>query len=380
MRKSVGTLYALGIAIAIAGVGVGQTPLTLTNTATGGPATATMSAGGQHSLDQQNAKVGGISCMFSTVSPVAYLPTQAALNPGSTGAGGPNATPGFTVQWWYKVSAPTTFGYLWGEVQWSSFRCFQNGAAGVGNVIIRGPLTDLTTTGAPLQNATDPQGWVHLALVVNSQANTSTWYVNGAQNASGPANITGQGTNLAHFGYDGSSGPGTCNFDDVRIYDWARTGPDIAADYLVSAGGFGPSGSPNTPDLGYYECEATTLRGSGTGNPGTTITFGLDAPQSPGLPYQMASSLGTGPIPIGSRSLRLSIDPLFTGSVGGTLPQVFVNYTGVIGASGRAGASLNIPPFQFLKGNTIHTAFVTFDPQAPQGVRSISSTYTFMIN
>ncbi len=380
MRKSVGIVYALGIAIAIAGAGVGQTPLTLTNTASGGPASATMTTGGVHSLDMQNARVGGISCMFSTSSTLAYLPTQAALNPASTGAGGANAAPGFTVQWWYKVTAPTTFGYLWGESTWGSFRCFQNGAAGVGNVIIRGPLTDLTTTGAPLQNATDAQGWVHFALVVDSQANTSTWYVNGAQNATGPANITGQGSNLAHFGYNASSGPGTCNFDDVRIYDWARTAADVAADYQISAGGVGPSGSPNTPDLGYYECESTILRGSGTGAPGSTITFGLDAPTSAGLPYQMASSLGTGPIPIGMRSLRLTIDPLFTGSIGGSLPQIFVNYAGVIGASGRAGASLNIPPFQFLKGNTIHTAFVTFDAQSPLGIKAISSTYTFAIN
>ena len=81
-----------------------------------------------------------------------------------------------------------------------------------------------------------------------------------------------------------------------------------------------------------------------------------------------------------TKALWGALDPLFSGSVSNTLPAVFVNFTGVVGASGRASGAINIPPFQFLKGNTINTAFVTIDANSPQGIKSISNTFTFMIN
>ncbi len=122
-----------------------------------------------------------------------------------------------------------------------------------------------------------------------------------------------------------------------------------------------------------------TIQGAGPGTPGTAMSFGLSSPKDAGLPYQVATSLGTGPTPIGQRSLGLTLDSLFAASVSGNLPTVFANYSGTIGASGSASAALNIPPFAVLKGITLHTAFVTFSGSAPLGVQSISNTFTFQI-
>jgi len=350
----------------------------LKNSATGGPPTVT-TVGTHHLIDSTNFKVGAASCLKNTASGVSYVPTKAALDPTSTGNGGKNAAPGFTIQWWYKPAAPTAFGYVWGDRGWTSFRCFQNGVAGTGNVIVRGPLTDLATTGAPLQNAIGPNGWVHLACVVDSKANTTVWYVNGKQNSTGPANITGKGTDFKCIG-DGTSSGTQGNFDDFRIYDWARTAADVAADYNTNAKGTGPSGSPNVPDLGYYECEPpTNLVASGSTQIGKTLALALSAASSANLPYQIGSSLGTGPIPIGGRNLGLSPDDLLVVTVSGLWPGIFSGYAGIMDAKGATKATINIPSIAGLVGTRIHTAFLTLSASAPAGVKEISNTVSFTI-
>jgi concanavalin A-like lectin/glucanase superfamily protein len=380
MRSTV-ILLAL-VFFVIAGIAPAQ--ITLLNSATGGPPSAT-TIGTAHSLDSKVFKIGTASCYRSSLaSGYSYLPTAAALDPLSSGMGGPGASPGFTIQWWYKPTTPTAFGYIWGDNPWSgsggTFRCFQNGAAGVGNVTTRGPLTASTSAGAPLQNATDPQGWLHLACVVNTGNNTVTWYVNGVLNVTGPANITGKGGDFKCMGYDGSTSACEGNYDDIRIYNWARTAADVAADYTRNAIGTGPSGSPNVPDLGYYECELPTrLVASGSPRPGGTVAFDLTASGSANLPYQLGSSLGTGPTPIGNRSLDLSVDNLLVVTVGGYLPAIFANYAGTIDASGKASASVVIPAIPALIGIRIHTAFVTLSASSPFGIKAISSTESFAI-
>lgn len=350
--------------------------ITLTNTATGGPATAT-TVGTAHSLDTMSFRIGTQSCAHAGTASN-YMPTAAALNPATSGNGGPGARAGFTIQWWQKVTQPTQFGYHWGEVGWSSFRCFQNGAAGTGNMIVRGPLTDLATTGAPLQNSLDPNGWIHFAVVVDSGANTTTWYVNGQPNATGMANITGSGTNFNALGYTSSCVPG--NYDDFRIYDWARAAGDIAADFQSPAVGAGPSGSPNTPDLGYYQCEPPTqLVLSGAPRPGSTVDLDMVSSASAGLTYQVGSSFSSGPIQIAGRQLGLGLDDLLVISVRGVLPSIFSNYAGAMSAQGRANAKLNIPNITALIGVRIYNAFLTLDPQSPGGVKAISGTQFFSI-
>ncbi len=253
---------------------VSTAQITLTNFASGGPAGAT-TVGGFHRIETAaaNVRVGRGSCeRRGATANAAYLPTGVALD--ATGNGGcAGARPGFTIQFWLKQDAAsaTTFGYLFGDAAWiggiGAFRCFQNGAAGVGNLLVRGPFSaQLATVGAPLTAAAG--GWVHIAFVYDGSLGAFVWYVDGQLNVTAAATVTpstaNRGVNLAMMGYDGSSADGVpgvgkspAHYDDVRIYDWARSGSDIATDYRSGAGGTGPSGCANTPDLGYYPCEST---------------------------------------------------------------------------------------------------------------------------
>lgn len=123
----------------------------------------------------------------------------------------------------------------------------------------------------------------------------------------------------------------------------------------------------------------STLTGSGPGRPGTAVSFLLNAPSQPGRAYQLASSLGTGPIAIDSRRLGLSVDALLIASTQGTLPTVFSGYAGVLSARGRGNAALNLPPIAQLVGLTIYNAFITVDAQAPSSVGLISNTWPFTV-
>jgi len=124
---------------------------------------------------------------------------------------------------------------------------------------------------------------------------------------------------------------------------------------------------------------STSLVGSGSGTPGSTIVFTLKAPTDGGLPYQMGSSLGNGPIPIDTRQLELSPDNLLVLSTSGLAPTIFQSYSGLLDAQGQATAKLAIPNFPILKGVRIYTAFLTLKAAAPSGVGSISPAFLFTI-
>jgi len=125
---------------------------------------------------------------------------------------------------------------------------------------------------------------------------------------------------------------------------------------------------------------AAHVVGSGSRWTGTTMTFTLSSVPDAGLPYQVASSLGNGPIPIDTRKLELTLDNLLLLSVSGLAPAVFQNYAGKLHAvSGTAQAQLDIPRVRLLKGLTVHTAFVTLKATAPSGVSSVSTPFTFTI-
>jgi len=123
----------------------------------------------------------------------------------------------------------------------------------------------------------------------------------------------------------------------------------------------------------------THLLASGASRPGSVVKLDLTALDSPGLPCQFGSSFGNGPLPIGGRKLGLSVDPLLQVSVGGLWPGVFRNYAGRVSGSGKAQAAIAIPAIHLLVGLTIHTAAVTWNPQAPHGVQAIANTVSLTI-
>ncbi len=117
----------------------------------------------------------------------------------------------------------------------------------------------------------------------------------------------------------------------------------------------------------------------GSPRPGKTVTLHLTATGDSGLAYQVGSSLGNGPLPVGQRTLGLSPDTMLVLSVSGHLPQLFSGYVGLIAATGQAQAAIHIPNIPPLVGIRIYSAFVTLDPAAPLGIRSISNTAMFTI-
>jgi hypothetical protein len=147
----------------------------------------------------------------------------------------------------------------------------------------------------------------------------------------------------------------------------------------------GPSFTYNPPSFpGPYgsfvaKIAEASILASGTGRIGTAVTLSVQANDDPGFAYQVGTSLGTGPIPIDTRSLNLSPDGLLFVSTSGFWPGIFSGYRGVIDAQGQAQATINIPNVTALIGTRLHTAFVSLDPAAPSGIRSISNADSFTI-
>ena len=124
---------------------------------------------------------------------------------------------------------------------------------------------------------------------------------------------------------------------------------------------------------------AATMAASGTPRPGATVNLVLTAANDAGLFYQAGSSLGTGPILVGNRRIGLSPDLLLQVSAGNLWPWIFTNYRGTLDQRGQAAPAIHFPNLPALIGTRIHTAFLTLDPAAPSGIRSISDTLTFSV-
>jgi hypothetical protein len=123
----------------------------------------------------------------------------------------------------------------------------------------------------------------------------------------------------------------------------------------------------------------TLLEGPSAVHTGGTVAFDLTASDDVGLLYQVASSFGTGPISIDARKIHLSADPLLYLSTWNVFPGLFVNYAGRVSPHGNSTAFINLPKASALIGVRMHSAFVTLDPAAPSGVKSISNTSSLTI-
>lgn len=136
----------------------------------------------------------------------------------------------WTISMWLDLSTITAvnpFGYFFGDNTAGSFRAFANGAAGLGGVILRGPVTDIIIAGGANQAGPQVVTWVH-----DSAAAVIKGYLNGAlvnTVAQGTLNINGS-SNLKVAGYATVTGlPAGTGFDEFRMYSYALTDAEVAA-------------------------------------------------------------------------------------------------------------------------------------------------------
>jgi hypothetical protein len=196
------------------------------------------------------------------------------------------------------------------------------------------------------------------------------------------AKVSANGTSFVFCGYIGGSGNdrGSGIALDAAGNAYVIGGTDsVQASFPITVG----------PDLTYnggtFDAFVAKVRllddltASGAPRPGGTVTLYLAAVEVRGLPYVIGTSLGTGPIPIDMRQLGLSPDALLLVSTSGYWPGIFSGYRGILDSQGKAQAAVHIPSIPALIGVRLHSAFVTLDPAAPSGIRSISNTFRFSI-
>jgi len=106
--------------------------------------------------------------------------------------------------------------------------------------------------------------------------------------------------------------------------------------------------------------------------PGSRATIRIKASGDPNRGYVLGASLGTTPgIGTARGTIPLNPDPLLLASLSGS--PMFHSFAGVLDASGRADAYIDIPGLRpGLVGARFFVAFVTLDPAQPAGIATIS--------
>ena len=144
---------------------------------------------------------------------------------------------GWTISMWLNnMPSNTTLNYLWGDMNASSFRCFIGGAAGAGNLYLRGGgLTDVLVTGV----APGPTV-VHfvydgssIKVYLNGTLSSTTTEPTVAISGSGPFYV---GTYNA-TGYGGIPSSGL--MDEFRMYNRALNQTEITATWNQMLPAFG---------------------------------------------------------------------------------------------------------------------------------------------
>jgi len=150
----------------------------------------------------------------------------------------------------------------------------------------------------------------------------------------------------------------------------------IGLDLLYTVGDQGAT----TPQYTLYYERFPIGSMSSTGAPkiGTTYPLDLTALQDGGKPYVAALTI-SGLLPliqIGRRYIPLTADTMFFLTVSNVLPGIFMNFQGVLGATGAGQAKVVIPNVPALVGLQFDGCFMTYDLS---GVRAISNPWRFQV-
>lgn len=172
-----------------------------------------------HSLDAGIGQFGG---------GLQAAPTSSTAN--FVDSGWPTAfgTGSWTISFWMDVSTvPTsTLSYMFGDSAAGGFRSFTNGVAGVGNIMIRGPMTDTILPGAAV-GGPHVVTWVYDATVPEVRGYLDG--VLGVTVAQAPLNITGTAFRVG--AYTSSAFAVGSRLDEFRVYDYALTPTQIATSW-----------------------------------------------------------------------------------------------------------------------------------------------------
>jgi len=156
---------------------------------------------------------------------------------GSSGSAGyvstgwaPSVSGSWTVSIWTdSIPSSTSLHYFFGDPTASNFRCFTGGAAGAGNFVLKGPLSDVRITGGASTTPT-VSTWVY-----NSSTGYIYGYLNGLiQDSVSQSTISFSGTGPFLLG-SFSGGPGSGQIppgallDAFRFYSRALTSAEVLA-------------------------------------------------------------------------------------------------------------------------------------------------------
>jgi len=279
--------------------------------------------------------------------------------------------PSFGPEWRYQmVFTAAKLGNKAFDITEIAFAPYQTGSLTSQDLEVRMSHTSVAASSTFATNLPNPQ----VVLATKShvwQTTNQTWSTLGLTT---PFSYNGVDSLTIEIRYRNgtlSGFSGTCYYDSnshPRIYAHHTTA------YTAATGSMDNHGLKIR--ITYSDVSIT---GSGSPSIGGAVTLHLVSRADAGLPYQVGSSLGTGPIPIDTRKLGLSLDDLLVITVQGALPQVFAGYAGTLDASGQGQAKINIPNIPAFIGIRLHSAFLTLKSGAPSNIASISPTFSFTI-
>gem|GEM_PF-1427148 len=164
-----------------------------------------------------NLTVGGIGMYGTALQGTGGTSSTNAINTGWA----TNLSGSFTIAFWVN-NISSSFQYIWGDNTASSFRCFAHGAAGQGNLVVRGGgFSDLKIYGAADSSA-------HMIHVVyDATTGSFTSYVDGVlNNTITDASYSIDGTGFKIGGYSSSAGLDGL-IDEFRIYSRTLTPSEL---------------------------------------------------------------------------------------------------------------------------------------------------------